>query len=90
MIDQQFWGKVAAILADAIARMDEDDRAQRVAWCQATGRHGVTARHEAGDVAFYWAGALLATVPAADLANPDALLDAPVEVTVPDALPADW
>lgn len=59
-----FWSRLQYILEQSVRALPEDDREQRVAWCQETGNHGVgTKIGETDDeLVFSWGGRVLARV----------------------------
>lgn len=63
--DAAFWARFAAVTEAALAQLEEHDMAARVAWCQATGQHGIQvedADASGEDVRLVWGGRTLCTV----------------------------
>jgi hypothetical protein len=58
------WSRIRWAVAEAVARLDPQDRARRVRWCQVTGEHGasVTVLPD-GLLVFRWGGAELVRLP---------------------------
>jgi hypothetical protein len=63
----EFLARVEELLSVSVAALDPAERAERIAWCQATGRHGIRARIEGDLLVFTWADRPLVMVQAADL-----------------------
>ncbi|OBJ95130.1 hypothetical protein A5746_01880 [Mycolicibacterium conceptionense] len=93
MSDDQTQNRVQEILTAAVADLDPSDRAERIAWCHATGQHGVRMYPSDDDdlLDFRWGGRTLAMV------HRDVLTgDGPIqrefisEDAVPDTVPAEW
>lgn len=82
-----FEARVQYILKETLDAMPAEEKAKRIAWCQHTGRHGITMSFTDDDMLlFTWAGEPLALVPRAAFDDEsDAylrpLLFTPVEVT---------
>jgi hypothetical protein len=84
--------KVRAVIADAVARLDHADLAERIAWNREHGVPGCVSRHEHGCLVLYLGGRPLASL------DPNWLGDAtdtglPVPGFIPEApdtLPPDW
>ncbi|TVX95897.1 hypothetical protein FPV58_26670 [Mycolicibacterium porcinum] len=93
MSDDQLPARVHEILTAAVADLDPSDRAERIAWCHATGQHGVRMHPSTEDdlLEFRWGGRTLAMVHRDVLAD-----DGPIqrefiaEATVPDTVPHEW
>ncbi|MEX3652378.1 hypothetical protein ABFW14_19010 [Mycolicibacterium fortuitum] len=93
MSDNQIPTRVHEILTAAVADLDPSDRAERIAWCHATGQHGVRMHPSDDDdlLDFRWGGRTLAMV------HRDVLTgDGPIqrefiaESPVPDTVPDEW
>lgn len=65
--------RLQSAIKAALAAMPEDIKAERVAWCQRTGRHGVTVYPSDAGLDLEWAGQRLAFIEA-DALTEDALL----------------
>jgi len=65
--------RVRHAIAAALEAMPEDVKAERIAWCQRTGQHGVTAYRSDVGVDLQWAGQRLAFIEA-DALTEDSLL----------------
>lgn len=85
-------GRVRALLADAIDRLDAEDRAERVAYCQASGEHGVRMHRDDGDdiIEFRWARRPLALVPVSVLLDNEPLPTPGFIAEPPNTVPDDW
>ncbi len=83
--------RVRDLLADAVARLDPQDHAERVAYCRRSGQHGIRMHFDEGDdlVEFRWGGRRLVLLPRALLLN-DQPLRAEFIAEVPDTVPDDW
>jgi hypothetical protein len=68
-VASMFEAKISKVLAEAVAGLDPLDRAERIAHCEATGQHGVTAHPEGGVTRFDWGGRTLAAVETAVLTD---------------------
>ena len=62
MTDLMFWARVQHILAETLAALPADDRAERIRWCRENDAHGVRAFPEADGIRFEWGGRVLAVV----------------------------
>lgn len=94
--DDKAQARVHEILTAAVAGLDPTDRAERIAWCQATGQHGVRMHPSAHDdlLEFRWGGRRLAMV------HRDVLTDdGPIQRefiaempdgAIPDVVPPEW
>ncbi len=85
--DTAFWARLEYILNTCIAGLTPEDVAERTAWCQRTGEHGVhveeaDATGEA--VRLVWGGRPLAVVPRRVFA-PDAMLEGLAFTALPAA-----
>jgi len=88
--DARLWSRVRELLADAVARLDPQDRDERIAYCREHNQHGVRMHTDPdGVLEFRWGGRRLALVRAADLAA-DVPLRAELVGEVPDVLPQEW
>lgn len=83
--------RVRGLLTDAVGRLDDTDRAERIAYCRTHNEHGIRMHLTADDdlLEFRWGGRRLAMLPR------DVLLhDGPVEsqliAELPDTIPDDW
>lgn len=65
--------RIQYVLKAALAAMPEDVKAERVAWCNEHGQHGVTAHPSDAGIDLQWAGRRLAFIDA-DALTEDALL----------------
>lgn len=85
-------GKVRDLLVDAVSRLDPQDHAERVAYCEESGQHGVRMHFDAGDdlVEFRWGGRRLALLPRSILLDDQPLPPAEFIAEVPDSVPDDW
>lgn len=79
------------LLADAVARLNPQDHAERVAYCRQSGQHGIRMHFTEGDdlVEFRWGGRRLVLLPRVLLLN-DQPLQAEFIAEVPDTVPDDW
>jgi hypothetical protein len=84
--------RIQALLGSAVANLDPDDRAERIAWCQANNEHGVRMHTSDDDglLDFRWGGRTLAMVRAEDLAGDEPLVAQFVPAEVPDTVPDEW
>lgn len=60
--EPMFWARLQFIIERSVAGLDEQDRAERIAWCRRTGRHGVTVLHEGDGLRLEWGGSTLAVI----------------------------
>lgn len=60
--DIRFDARLQRILQVAVAGLPEEECAQRVAWCQETGQHGITMQPHQVGATFHWGGRLLVVV----------------------------
>ena len=87
MPDAPMLARVHVLLADALARLDPADRAERIAYCQAHDQHGIRMHPPTDDalIEFTWGGRTLAIVDRAVLLD-----DGPIHVEhiadLPDTL----
>ena len=81
-----FESKVSKVLSEAVAGLDPLDRAERIAYCEQTGQHGVTAHPEGDVIRFDWGGRTLAAIEAVVLT--DEALEVPEAQFIP-AVPDD-
>jgi hypothetical protein len=90
-MSESFNEKVRQVIAEAIAGLDPDDRAERIAYCREHDEHGVRAKVEGEGVEFTWGGKLLAVVERALLTNDDLEMVAGQRIEpVPDTIPEEW
>ncbi|MGY2702212.1 hypothetical protein [Nocardioides sp. HB32] len=83
--------KLSRLLAEAVEGLDPADRAERIAWCQETGQHGVSGVREGESIVFMWGGRTLAVVEGALLADDELELPPGQRIAgVPDTVPDDW
>lgn len=84
--------RVRDLIVDAVARLDPQDHAERVAYCQQSGQHGVRMHFDQGDdlVEFRWGGRRLALLPRVVLLDDRPLPRAEFIANVPDTIPDDW
>lgn len=61
--DTHDWSRIRWAVAEAVARLDPDDRARRIRWCEVTGEVGVSVKNADGMVVLRWGGAELARMP---------------------------
>ncbi|MDQ7910762.1 hypothetical protein RB614_40355 [Phytohabitans sp. ZYX-F-186] len=79
-------GRLAEVIRFCVANLPEQDRAARIAYCRATGEHGVRVLRDAGDVEVRWGGQRLAVVPLDALdATGDLIAGQYIPVQVPDS-----
>lgn len=55
--------RVQEILTHSINGLSDEDRAERIAWCQENDEHGTRAVPQGHCTEFFWGGRLLAAVP---------------------------
>lgn len=93
MTDERVAERTRAILEQAVAGLDPEDLAERIAYCQENNEHGVRMHLDPDDelIEFRWGGRRLA------MAHRDVLTgDGPAvrefiaEDPVPDTVPGDW
>lgn len=82
-LDAAFAERVQFIISSSIAGLDEQDRAERIAYCRRLDLHGVTVVVDHGDLRLEWGGRPLAVVPRSVFAD-EALLEPLTAVYVPD------
>lgn len=90
--DARLMYRVRDVLANAVAGLDPQDRANRAAWCREHDAHGVR-MHFANDddlIEFRWGGKSLAMISRADLLSNEPLQLQFVAEDAPDTVPADW
>lgn len=86
-----FTARFAALVAQAVAGLDPDDRAERIAYCRANDAHGVrTHTGTDGLIEITWGGRKLALVAAADLEAGVALEAEFIAEEAPDTVPPEW
>lgn len=90
--DEQFDARVQALLSHAVAGLDPQDRAERIAWCRAHDELGVRMHlSEADDLLeFRWGGRTLCLIHRDVLDNSDGPIRAELINELPDQIPADW
>jgi hypothetical protein len=90
--DQTFHTRVQALLSHAVAGLDDDDRAERIAWCQAHDAHGVRMYPPTDDdvIEFRWGGRTLAMIHKDVLDTDEPIRRAEFIADVPDTLPDGW
>jgi len=85
--DALFWARFQHITNAAMAALTEADAAERVAWCQSTGRHGIEVEEADSTgqfVRLVWGGKTLAVI-ARDLFDDDAYFEGIDLISVPAA-----
>jgi hypothetical protein len=83
--------RVRELIAGATARLDPNDRAERIEWCQATGQHG-TRMHLTPDddvIEFRWGGKCLLMIHRAVLLDDEPLPEPQFIADTPDTVP-EW
>lgn len=80
--------RLAQRLAEAVRRLDPDDRLEREVWCVVFGRPGAQMHLVPGGLMFRWGGRDLLFVQAGALEEDGALEFVPTDV--PDTVPDDW
>jgi hypothetical protein len=76
--------RLHGVLVSSLNGLSDEDRAERIAWCQANGVHGVQAVPAGESTEYHWGGRLLAVVQNEVLtAERDAVIEM-THVAVPD------
>lgn len=83
-LDAAFAERVQYIISSSIAGLDEEDRAERIAYCRRNDLHGVTCFEDAGDLRLEWGGRPLAVVPRSVFDDEALHGPPPVAVFTPD------
>lgn len=85
--DLLFWARIQHILETAVTGLSDEDRAERIEYCQRTGEHGVRMHPDADGLTLTWGGATLAIIDRT-LFDDDAYME-PVGFAYVPAVPDD-
>lgn len=89
--DDDFTARLHVLLSHAVAALDPQDRAERIAWCRENDVHGIRMHLDGGDdvLDFMWGGRRLAQVRRLDLLSGEGL-EADFVAEASDIVPPEW